>query len=132
MDSPSSLLDPPSMRLVLLDMLSQSVVTVAALPLADTTSTFGLVAADDGSFILVKQAAGLPVWTARRFTINQQHVMSCLGFVLGTGTVVDNPIHTTNGTFLPVLNNGFQDFVALSPGGVNNGDADDSLGCSSH
>jgi hypothetical protein len=117
------------MRLVLLDMVKQTAVTVAALPLADTTSTFGMVALDDGTFILVKQPAGIPIWMARRFTINQQHAMSCLGFVLGVGTVVGSPIHTTNGVFLPIANNGAQDFAMVAPGTVNNGLADDSLGC---
>jgi hypothetical protein len=88
-----------------------------------------MVALDDGSFILVKQPAGVPIWTARRFTINHQYAMSCLGFVTGTGTVLGAPIHLTNGVFLPITNLGAQDFALLAPATVNNGLADDSLGC---
>jgi hypothetical protein len=129
---PANALNVPSMRLLLLDMQSQSAVTLAALPLVDTTSTFGMAAADDGTFIIVKQPAGVPLWVARRFTVNQQQAMACLGFIVGTGTVVDNPIRTTNGIVLPAVDVGVQRFAALSPGMSFNGGADDSLGCSTH
>jgi hypothetical protein len=128
---PANGLNLSGMRLLSLDTATETSTTLAALPVADTTSTFVMAADNDGTFILVKQPAGLAVWVARRFKIVSQQAIVCLGELASVGTVVDNPIHTTNGIFLPVVIGGVQSLATLSPGNTNNGTADDGLGCPS-
>jgi hypothetical protein len=134
-------------RVLLLDLEAQSVVTLASTPKrADTTSFFGLAADDDGTFVLVKQAAGRHDWVARRFRIAKERGrnaagdggsrlgIECLGRTEGRGSALDVPIHFSDGIKMPVVDeDGVQRFVTLSPSKkhAEREDDDDGIGCTS-
>jgi hypothetical protein len=110
------------MRLLLLDLNSETIRVLAVFPHSDQATTFGLAAADDGTFVLVKQRAGSDDWTAQGLALGEHEGVVCTGRQEGDGTIVDQPVHSTNGIFLPVVAKGVQHFELLSP---HRGDRDD-------
>ncbi len=117
-----------AMRMLLLDLDTEIAQTVALFPSGLEAATMGIASAGDGIFILVTQRAGSDNWRAQELRLTKHNRIRCLGQLKGEGTVFDVPIHSTNGVFLPVLDDGVQRFTALSPHEFRHDDSDSNCG----
>jgi hypothetical protein len=80
------------------------------------TGLFGrprLVSCDDGRFIVVVQKARHPHWTAFEFSIETRDRIKWRARVGGHGQVLDRPISTTTGVFVPLSRQGRLELLPL-------------------
>jgi hypothetical protein len=113
----------PQSRLLVLDLAANRIRRIMLFPRTAAFAKIGLVAQDDGSFILVTQRTNQPNrWDAFRFRIrDDQHVL-WTGAAHGEGSVLDDPFRTTSGIILPILTGGHQELVTLLPSKFDNDD----------
>ncbi len=76
-------------------------------------SAISLTALHDGSLVLVGQQG--PHWRAYRFAVSSDGVISWLGRAKGTGQILDEPINSSFGLFLPVTRDGKQWMDVIRP-----------------
>ncbi len=110
------------LRLLRFDVKTQSSSLVASWSSEGPFDRFGLVALDDGSFILARsrpkhstRGRETARWLVEQFTIAASGEQLVRATEEGKGEIIDDPISTTVGVFLPLAQDGQEFLQKLEP-----------------
>jgi len=116
--------------LLVYDISRETVRTAGTFERSKPEARLGMVAQEDGTYVLVRQRPNGNEWRACRFSFNKHGSVEFSGKVTGHGTVLDDPLLTNRGLAVPVLEKGVQDFILLPPGAFkHDNDHDDDDAC---
>jgi hypothetical protein len=106
---------PDTLRLLVLDTHVGQTQVVGSFHRTGRFDRISLAGQSDGSFVLVGQVAGTSAWLAYRFEIDASATgVNWTGLATGLGDLLDDPIRTTPGVYLPVFRDGQQQMVLLT------------------
>ena len=105
---------PKIARLLVFDLRTNMSRVALTLPRVGTFDDVRLAARETGTFVLVGVQRNAKKWDAFEFSVNATGQIQWLGRATGFGLVLDEPVNTSDGLFLPVASGGVHTFVPLS------------------
>lgn len=114
-DAATELSKPPvqHLRVLVFDPSDGTGHVALSVAKAGALTRFGLVALGDGHFVLASQPASGSTWKSCSFDITSTNTLLWTGFGGGPGKMIDDPLVTTTGVFLPVERSGKLEFAVL-------------------
>ena len=101
------------LRFLLYDVRAEHSAVALTVPQLGLADHFGLVARDDGRFVLVAANRKREKWTAWQFSIASDGRLRNWRRLRGRGIVLDRPVNTADGVFLPLDRNGHHELLKL-------------------
>jgi Trypsin len=102
-------------RLVVVDTATRKATVALTVPRVKKFSRLFLAARGRGSWVLVGQVGTGPLWMAFQFELDAAGALTWTGWTLGQGRLIDTPINSSDGLFLPLGKAGQTEFARLEP-----------------
>lgn len=110
-------------RLRVYDLRARTGDTLATWPRLPMFDRLGLVARDDGSFVLIGSRSIAKIWFAWRFTITSNKKLIVTGRANGHGQLLGDPINTSNGVVVMLHRKGHVEQRTLTDASFHPGSA---------
>jgi len=106
----------PVARLVVVNTAPLGSSVSLILPRTSTLGSVYLTARGDGTWVLAAQLRYSHAWVAYDFALDRDGHLTWNGWRVGQGSIIQQPLNSGNGVFLPVNRHSRTRFVRLEPG----------------